>query len=373
MTGDFHGQAFGAQTFLAARDARRWRHVLREPLAVVIRVRIFEVSPEHRENSGEAESRRWFCFAAAFRRGAIGGTVSLRRRITVENQALHAARKFLEGRSQIESVRVRREFDCAAHVAGTRSGAETALEKRPRPIRNHFRGIEIVARTEAVADGAGAVRRIETERARFQLRHGDAAIAARQFLGVNFLGAADDGNGHKTFGEFQRRGQRLFQAPGDAGFHEQAIDDNFDRVIFALIEFRRVVERIQRAVDARAQETIARQLFQFLFVFAFAAARQRRHDHHAVAGLGEFSAQDGLHDLLGGLARDGLAAIRAVRHANRAIHHAQEIGNLGDRADGGTRRARGGFLLDGDRRGKALDRIHVGPFHLIEELPRVGR
>ena len=35
-------------------------------------------------------------------------------------------------------------------------------------------------------------------------------------------------------------------------------------------------------------------------------------------------------------------------------------------------RARGGFLLDGDGGREALDGIHFGALHLIEELPRVS-
>ena len=199
-----------AQAFLAAGGARRGRHELREPFAIIVRARILEIAAEHRENSGEAESRREFRFCAAARgRFRFVRAVALRGREAVKNQVLHAARKFLEGRGEIESVRDGGKFDGAAHVAGTRSGAEAALEKRARPIHDHLRGIEIVARTEAVAHGAGPVRGIEAERARLQLRHGNAAIAAGQFFRVNFLGASDDGDGDESFGEFQRRRQRL--------------------------------------------------------------------------------------------------------------------------------------------------------------------
>ena len=85
------------------------------------------------------------------------------------------------------------------------------------------------------------------------------------------------------------------------------------------------------------------------------------------------SASHGLHDLLGGLPRDGFAAVRAVRRADGAVDHAQVVVDFRDRADRRARRARGGLLLDGDRRRKPLDRIDSGPLHLIEELPRVGR
>ena len=61
-----------------------------------------------------------------------------------------------------------------------------------------------------------------------------------------------------------------------------------------------------------------------------------------------------------------------MRRADRAVDHAQVIVNFGDGAHRRARRARGGFLLDGDRRREAFDGIHFRPLHLVEELPRVG-
>ena len=79
-----------------------------------------------------------------------------------------------------------------------------------------------------------------------------------------------------------------------------------------------VVQREKLAIDAHANEAVLRKLFEFLAVSAFAAAHDGRQDHDAVVGLAKFAMQDGLNDLLAGLARDGLAAIGAVRHADGA-------------------------------------------------------
>jgi len=59
--------------------------------------------------------------------------------------------------------------------------------------------------------------------------------------------------------------------------------------------------------------------------------------------------QNGLDDLLTGLSRDGLAAVRAMRNANGGIDHAEVIVNFRDGSNRGTRRARSGLLLDGNR------------------------
>src|SRR6185369_8958032 len=48
------------------------------------------------------------------------------------------------------------------------------------------------------------------------------------------------------------------------------------------------------------------------------------------------------------------------------------IVQLGHGADGGTRRAHGPALIDGDGRWNALDAFHVGLVHAVEELARVG-
>ncbi len=80
-----------------------------------------------------------------------------------------------------------------------------------------------------------------------------------------------------------------------------------------------------------------------------------------------------LQDLLGGLARDFVAADGAVRNADGGVEHAQVVVDLGDGADGGARAAAGGFLLDRNRRAQAVDGIDFGPLHLIQKLARVGR
>ena len=285
---------------------------------------------------------------------------------------MHFARQFFKWSGEIEPVRHRSQLQVAPQEHGARAGTEPAFEERPRPVDNHFRGIEIVFRAEAVARRARSIGRIEAERARLELRHGNAAFAAGHFFGEDLLGPADHHDGDEPLGQLEGRGDGLLEAPRDAGLHQQAIDQDFDGVILALVEAGRIVERAKVAVNARAHKAVARELLQFLAVLAFSAAHDGREDHDAVAALGQLALQDGAHDLVGGLARDGLAAFRAVRRANGAVDHAQVIVDFGDGAHRRARRTRGRFLLDGDRRREALDGIHFRPLHLIQELPRVG-
>src|SRR5260370_34335308 len=104
--------------------------------------------------------------------------------------------------------------------------------------------------------------------------------------------------------------------------------------------------RSQVAVDARAHEAVAREFLQFDFVLVFARAHYRRKDHDAVPGLGKFALKNGAHNLVGGLTRYRLAAVRAMWRADRAINHAQVVVDFSDGAHGRTRRARRGLLFN---------------------------
>ena len=123
------------------------------------------------------------------------------------------------------------------------------------------------------------------------------------------------------------------------------------------------------AVNASAKALLIK-LIQQILKLALAASHNRRHDRDALAAA-QF--QDALHDLLGGLAGDGPAAVGAVGRAHRGVKQAQIVVDFGDGANGRPRAAAGGFLLDGDGRAQALDGIHIGPLDLVEKLARVGR
>ena len=68
---------------------------------------------------------------------------------------------------------------------------------------------------------------------------------------------------------------------------------------------------------------------------------------------------------------DRHVAVRAVLHAELDVEQAQEVMDLGQRADRALAAAAAGALLDRDRRRDAEDRIDVGPRRGLHELPRV--
>ncbi len=125
-----------------------------------------------------------------------------------------------------------------------------------------------------------------------------------------------------------------------------------------------------RAVDAGAQEPLARHLLELLLVLALLAAHVGRVEHQLAARR---QLHDAVDHLLHGLRPDRRAAIGAVRHADRGVEQAQVVVDLGHRAHRRARVLGHRLLLDRDRRRQAVDRVDVGLLHLLQELPRVGR
>src|SRR6202042_1576504 len=115
------------------------------------------------------------------------------------------------------------------------------------------------------------------------------------------------------------------------------------------------------AVDAGAEALLV-EGFELFAELALAAANDGCEDGDALAG-GEGG--DAFDDLFGGLAGDGTVTVGAVGLAYRRVEEAEIVVDLGDGADGGAGAAGGGFLLDGDCGGEAVDGIDVGTLHLI--------
>jgi hypothetical protein len=141
-------------------------------------------------------------------------------------------------------------------------------------------------------------------------------------------------------------------------------------VLLAQRERRNDVEFMQRAVDARAHETLGAQLLENLKMFALALADHRRQQHVAVFRIQRERSVDHLAD---GLRFERDAMVRAARRADTREQQAQIVVHLGDRADRRTRIVRSRLLLDRDRRRQALDVVDVGFLHDRQELARVGR
>ncbi len=105
-------------------------------------------------------------------------------------------------------------------------------------------------------------------------------------------------------------------------------------------------------------------------VLALATAHHRGEDLETGA-LGQVA--QAVDDLLRALAGDETAAVGAVRLADTGIEQAQVVVDLGDRPDRGPGVARGGLLVDRDRRRQPFDEVDVRLVHLAEELAGIRR
>ena len=139
-------------------------------------------------------------------------------------------------------------------------------------------------------------------------------------------------------------------------------------MVLALLEAHAFGDLDDFAVYAGAEALLV-EGFEFFAKLAFAAADDGGEDGDAFAGSQGYDAFD---DLVGGLAGDGAAAVGAVGLADGGVKEAEVVVDLGDRADGGSGATGGGFLLDGDGWGEAIDGVDVGALHLVEELAGVG-
>ncbi len=152
-------------------------------------------------------------------------------------------------------------------------------------------------------------------------------------------------------------------------FGHQAVDHDLDGVALVLVEVDGLVEVVDLAVDAHADESGAAGVLEDAVVLALAVLNHGREQHEAVARR---QLEDGVDDLLHRLALDEAAADGAVGPAGAGEEQAQVVVDLGDGADGGARVAAGALLVDGDSGAQAFDVIDVRLLHLAEELAGVG-
>ena len=130
----------------------------------------------------------------------------------------------------------------------------------------------------------------------------------------------------------------------------------------------RVGEVDHLAVDPDADEALAAGAVEDPVALGLAVLDERAEDEQPRPLR---QGQDLVDDLLDGLALDRVA-VRAVRDADPREQQAQVVVDLGDRADGRARVARGALLVDRDGRRQPVDLVDVRLLHLAQELAGVG-
>src|SRR5436305_10504858 len=94
---------------------------------------------------------------------------------------------------------------------------------------------------------------------------------------------------------------------------QQAVDDDFNRMIIALVEIDLVFEIDQFAVDSRPGVSVLDERLHLFLELALASSDNWGHHHDPVLRT---QGHNSLHDLVGRLPADCLSAPGAMRFAN---------------------------------------------------------
>jgi hypothetical protein len=133
------------------------------------------------------------------------------------------------------------------------------------------------------------------------------------------LARVDEVDDDEPLRERQRRLDGLRQPRPQVVFHDQPVDDHFDRVLELLVERRRLVERVLLSVDLDPREALVAQLLEEVAELALPVAHHGGVDREP-RPVGQ--RQDLLDDRVDGLPGDRPSADRAVRPPHARIEEA---------------------------------------------------
>jgi hypothetical protein len=382
---DLHRERFGLETGAVADLARAARLVaaklLAHPGALGLRHSAVEVADDTLE--------RLFHFVAALAVDEAEGDGSPAR--AAKDHVASFLGELRPGRFEVEVVGARKAGEDLHVVRGRRIGLgprdDGALLEGERVIGDDEVLVKHQLLAEAVARGAGALRRVEGEEPGLDLGDGEAGYRTSEFLGEddppgrcvvelhsrgrNFgarqgIGWIEEG---ETFGELQRRFKAVGEPGLDAFANDDAVDHDLDVMLVLLVERGRFFDRVELAVDPDPREAGFLPLGEFFSILALSPADDRSEEIMAAALREGHYSIDHLADLLG---FDRKAGRGRIGHPDARPQEAHVIVDFGDGGDGRARVAAGGLLLDRDCGREPVDMLDVGLLHHLEELARVG-
>ena len=146
-------------------------------------------------------------------------------------------------------------------------------------------------------------------------------------------------------------------------------DQDIDRVFLEALQGMKILHPDHLAVDQERGESMLSSPARDLGVVALAPPDQvgEELDRRLLGHRLEFRSHGGDGALL-----DRDIAVGAVLGAEFGKEESEELMDLGDGSHGRLAAAARDPLLDGDARGESLDRVDIGLFQLLDELPRIG-
>ena len=170
----------------------------------------------------------------------------------------------------------------------------------------------------------------------------------------------------KLAGHFDRLGN----ARACAFLQHDAVNHHIDEMLDLLVQNNGLSAELRHfPIDANAGEALLLQVLEELGEFPFSTGNNRRHDKGTLAFA---QSQHVVGNLVGSLRLDLTTALRAMRSTHACEKKAQVIvdfRNSTNRRSGVFAR---GFLIDGNRWGKAVDGVEVGLAHLTQKLARIA-
>ena len=203
-------------------------------------------------------------------------------------------------------------------------------------MRHHPVWIKKLLYTQAVTAGAGTGRVIEGKQPRFQFTQGVATLRAGEAGGkdqIIFI-FAHPGNADNAFGKIQGSFNRIGQAGLDIGADLEAIHHRFNGMFTAQVQFGRLVQLDNLAIDARANIAFGAQHFENLFVLTLALVDDWG-EQHQFAAFGQ--SQNMIDHLTDRLRIEHDIMLRAARFTGAGKEQTQVVVNFSDGAHGGAR------------------------------------
>ena len=271
----------------------------------------------------------------------------------VEEGVLGLARQVLPGRLVGDAhVGAHGREDLRVVVGPTEDGPKDAARHGERGVIDKGLGVHDAARAQAVAVRAGTIGGVEGEVARLRVVHGVAMDGAGQRErvleelarhGLGVVAVGQEPHAHLAVRQLGGLLHSLHDATERVLADDHAVDHDLHGVLELLLELDVLVEVAHLAVDAHAREALLAQVLEELGVLALAAQHHWRQYQGAPALA---CGHDLVGHLVGGLALDHAAALRAVGRAHAGKEQAQIVVDLRNGAHRGAGVAGGGLLID---------------------------
>jgi len=381
LSADAHSPGLGVQSFAGARRAGHDAHVLLKLQPSRAGRGLLEAGQQLRNDS---LPRPAVLPHAAESLLPLEGDVPVAG--AVEEPVAMLLRQVLPWRGQIDPEGLPDAFEDVlaplAHAAKPADDRDGPFVERDRRVGNEQVRVEGVTAAEPVAVRTHPLGAVEAKELRRRGLVADVAVGAgvvgreKDVLGFHTgfrffgrcFGRSLDGNNQRPVRERECLLDGLGESRADAGLVLQSVDDNRDVVLDPLVESEVVGEAHDPAIDAGADVAALEHVREEVLEFALLPANDRGENEEA--GLRR-QRKNPVDDLFAGLGGDRPPAVGTVALTDPSVENAQEVRDLGHGADGRSRVAARGLLLNADGRRQPADVVHVRLGQLAEELSGV--